>query len=993
MDTDGQITGSVDDHSINSSQHEDWVPIGDSPGDGTTFEIQNYYFDLNAPGSYNREYWKFDLLDFQATNLEFSHCGPECSGQQDIFTLSTFQNSYYIPPESFDDNSSAIVYIENLNYNPTDPDSDEYIPFDDPLDGYEDLSDLLSEEVLSVITEKNSENFTLSTPNLSPTDPISEMAWNAAEGLYAINTVPPIRDTINYYYEYDYDVKESFAALDTLKNPRIPDHMYIIDPDEISDSIRSYILYDSLSVSSALSICNQNEEACNDIEVCTWDESLSECTIYTPPVTIDREYDFYGYINEINDDFGFRKTTDCNDNYQQDPAELTMSDFESSCSGIFYFNEIDPCASTCSEKEMDEWCWEQFDSIDRVTARCIDNGTLAFCDTGNALFDQGEYLYDQDGNNEISVVAGTQALEPFEDRNCNNSWDGNPEQEIDDINDKTTCETYTFATWNEYENQEGKCFYDMGNGQWDDSEECNDDESGQSCEDYGDLVNCNCNYRDLYERGLAPSYLIVSYADEISPIPKTNIFPSDIFADCGIDRLCDKNEIVNGGFDAGTCIANNYSGSKNDCCKHNFCWNYINDECDFSVEGCSYDEVDDIWSENLDPADDNCTNCDIENPPICVAEIDIDNSQSNFNGTENNFKWDQGEEIKRNFGDSGYTCATTYLTKFLRYSDCDGEYNPYDSDEPPIGANCGGNTIEIISNEFKKASHKTSYSKYDSEVNVSSFDIIAQIPESISWLTNLDIVKTQWPSDKAQDGNLEDYMLFLKNEQSVSKLIQPYYYFANAPGSATATDYVDYNANQWWQAFDWEEDVLIPSMTMENESTLDTNYTVHSNVGKYEVTKEYEVKISPATMTYSSTIDSCLLITRVVTIEMIGPGPYFKIRSQTYLKDEFDFDEDGEIGLDEDIRLVKEVISWAWNPPYAANTNCGEDDYLGCGLNWTKISSIEYKGVFDSNFSNSGNSPSPIDLEEINDLPGFNGDPFRLSNTMGIQRIIPPPEY
>ena len=28
---------------------------------------------------------------------------------------------------------------------------------------------------------------------------------------------------------------------------------------------------------------------------------------------------------------------------------------------------------------------------------------------------------------------------------------------------------------------------------------------------------------------------------------------------------------------------------------------------------------------------------------------------------------------------------------------------------------------------------------------------------------------------------------------------------------------------------------------------------------------------------------------------------------------------------------------------------------------------------------------------EIKDLPGFNGDPFRLSNTMGMQRVIAPP--
>ena len=54
--------------------------------------------------------------------------------------------------------------------------------------------------------------------------------------------------------------------------------------------------------------------------------------------------------------------------------------------------------------------------MERLTARCVErNQAFAFCDMGNALFDQEEYLYDQDGNNQISIVAGTQQNEPFED--------------------------------------------------------------------------------------------------------------------------------------------------------------------------------------------------------------------------------------------------------------------------------------------------------------------------------------------------------------------------------------------------------------------------------------------------------------------------------------------------------------------------------------------------------------------------------------------------
>ena len=81
---------------------------------------------------------------------------------------------------------------------------------------------------------------------------------------------------------------------------------------------------------SASSVCSvQNEGSCKDVEICTWNENLSECMIYTPPIMIDREYDFYGYINEINEDFGFRKTTDCNDNYRKDKEEeVIFSNFD-----------------------------------------------------------------------------------------------------------------------------------------------------------------------------------------------------------------------------------------------------------------------------------------------------------------------------------------------------------------------------------------------------------------------------------------------------------------------------------------------------------------------------------------------------------------------------------------------------------------------------------------------------------------------------------------
>ena len=954
--------------------------IGYNPGDGTIGTVEELHFDFKSSEDYNKEYWKFDLLDFQATNLEFSHCGPDCSGEQDILTLLTFHNSYYVPPEAFDENASGIVYIENELYDPENPDANpEYVPFnsdnvncDDPdIDCFNDLSDLLSETIEETTPSVIEEDFILSTPNLTSLNLTFSMIWSPYEGMYDFTSFDQIRDEIDFSYEYDYQINESFAPLDTIKNPRILDHMYIIDPTVRSDSIRYYVVLDSLQIPDDVCISFLSENTCEEInDICSWEQDDACVQIVDKlPVEIDRSYDFYGYINEINSDFGYRETTDCNDNYQQDLPELTFDDFNGSCVGIFEQNDNNLCNSICnvggSNQSMQEWCWNEFLNIERLTGQCTMENGIAFCDTGNGLFDEGEYLYDQNNDNEISEISGTQMMEPFEDRNCNNSWDGEAEETIVGVGSQEDC-NQEFSAWDSYHN---KCFYDRGNGQWDGPEICKD--SDYLCENEGD--SCDCIYTDLYQRGPAPSYLIVDYADEMNgPTPTTTIFPADAFLDCGVDNICDRDEF---GFNPGTCLADDYSGTEEMCCKNHFCWNYVTSQCDLTLDDCEFsDPV--IWTENLDPAGDNCTDCNIDNP-----------GPAGGSQTEHNFQRDDDEDLSHDFNDNNnvYSNATTYLTKFLPYSEC-SSYDPYAGNEPEKSMNCGGNTIEIISDQFKKKTASYSTSKYELEVYVESYDIIAQLPKPLAWLTNLNIVKTQWPSVDASDGNSEDYMLFIDNDgDSLVKLIQPYYYFANTPGGI-GTDYIDYSQNDWWQSFEWEEDVLVEGYNIIDGYTSDNTYTITSPVATYEITKEYEVSMDDARMTYSATVEDCILITRVVTSVMIGPATHFKVRSQTYLKNDFDFDNDG---TNDDIRLVKEVISWVWNPPLGANTDCQQGEYLGCGINWTKISSIEYKGEGISTFSSNGNA-NPLDLQNLENFPEFDGELFQISNTMGMQRVIAP---
>ena len=86
---------------------------------------------------------------------------------------------------------------------------------------------------------------------------------------------------------------------------------------------------------------------------------------------------------------------------------------------------------------------------------------MTFCDRGNNLYDLSEYYAEQ--NNPPDGIWGendNQNIEPFEDRNCNDTRD------IDELlTVSSNCPTY-FTSHN------GLDFCDRGNGIWDNDEEC-----------------------------------------------------------------------------------------------------------------------------------------------------------------------------------------------------------------------------------------------------------------------------------------------------------------------------------------------------------------------------------------------------------------------------------------------------------------------------------------------------------------------------------------
>ena len=1058
----GQITGTV------ASPSQDVYVSTDLGGNGISAgSLADLYFNFVKEDSYHQEYWKFERKHFTG----ITHCGPDSDcGYYDKLTLDTYNDLFYIPSSSFvictsleeleciDNNdicdATYVLVVDpetseeseefsgcaskNLNYNfyeyvdcsvyviENECEINSVCEFDDNsseckvIDCHQfsnsndclahsnvcnevlDLGDNSFSECANIFSDEQSANYypnfidglsTIPEENdstktqdydseLSLTSStfyvIDQLDWQFTLGRFDAITSLADKDTLTFSVSYEYDSLYKSVVVDEVLNPINDAHLAIIDPNELV--FRNYTIDDTY-IST-----DQNGE-----------NPTTETT------TIKRENVFK--IKETvlpNDGVVYRQTTDCNDNYQKDDAEFMQSD----C-GVFSVNNSDLCASLCDGNSMYDTCWELYENEARLTGHCAVSNGEVFCDTGNNLYDGPEILYDYcegdcdfDGN-DIDVIG--QGTEPYEDRDCNGVYDSLGEEDIDDV-DESGCNDIDYASWDV---DKSICFYDSGNNQWDDAETC-----------YGGADQCF--YYDMFKRVDTPNIFLTTYADQDNPIQLASIFADDRWEDCGIDdngqpTNCNPRE---DGFDFGTC-KDGYSGSKDDCCKHNNCWNYITELCDVSLQDCAYDIIENydgnndqsyLWNQNLDPEGDDYICNDLEENYECmrygyvynedtetydVACQEYEYTCNNPNGgTEGNGKYDIGELMTSDLNLDGiFSYADTLVTKRLNYpeSEC-SEYN------------CGGHVFDILIDQIREVPSISVENKIKSHNKLYSNHVVSQIPtnnQNVSqYLNDMNIVKTKWPNDESSEDY--DYMLFIDSDDQDSqgmhyiiKLIKPYFYYANTPmsyGNSLLDDYNDYSLDNWWQSLSIERDTMIYSSSGQllDGQTYYSNQYVDSENGNYNVHKEYWVRLHQdqnpderivVDTEYNGTITGewssdgpdgvpikpIVLVRRIITTTMIGTGVDFKLRSDTYLKDDDNFGP-----------IIKENIFISWPPA------------LGASETWIPISSIESVGNSNTLMRENNNlfsNPEPIKLEEFQNIPELDFDPFRFTKTIGLQRF------
>ena len=231
----------------------------------------------------------------------------------------------------------------------------------------------------------------------------------------------------------------------------------------------------------------------------------------------------------------------------------------------------------------------------------------------------------------------------------------------------------------------------------------------------------------------------------------------------------------------------------------------------------------------------------------------LDPAGDDFGGvgdqTEGNNVWDAGESIVKDFNNDGlYSFGTSITNKTLSYSICDND--------------CGGESMFIIQDSLKTIPISSFDDKIDSEVKVSSFDVIDQIAAGSGvgsipdYLLNFNIMKTDFINTS---GNPDyDYMLFVNPESQsengahyIVKMIHPYYFFA--PGYWNMGDVFNVSDEDFWSSLQLEKDTLMYSLNgmVIDGQTHYSSYTVESDTANYIVHKEYVVSKSEAVTSYS----------------------------------------------------------------------------------------------------------------------------------------------
>ena len=977
-------------------------PIEETPfvnnlqGDGCSqdyscYSIDDIYYNFSSNDAFEIDYYKFNALQLASGN-------HDANDPSNILTLKSFNDNYFvgIPVGSILDQTNQVLVIDDEGQN------------------YQfDTQDIIS---LSLESETVQDSLAVLTTNSNPFSVIKNITWNSNQGRYNFTTESADQYNSSFLYEYNFDKKNWITLVDTVLNAIYGD---IILVDQSQYSYRNYDLIDSLD---------------------NYDEVRSTRKVkYKVKST---------YISD-DDALMFKQSTDCNDNYRKDSAELKMSDIELMCSdsgGVWFENSDNTCDSYCSNNgsdvSFDAMCWGLYLGDNRLTGRCYDDGdNEAFCDRGNNLFNSAEYyLEENEPPNGLWGVNDNQNIEPYEDRNCNNTRDLE-----ESVNITEDCPSF-FSTIGDLD------FCDSGNGMWDDEELC-----------YGDLCSDDYDYKNLYKRSDTPNRLVVTYLDQSNPIAFEEILPKGKFFDSGEDScfdifedgqgscLCEFNDFnedipscndyltelglmldtdddgyvnadlnkdgeiteidISAGdfsdYNYGECV-NGFSGRKEDCCLYYGCgWDDDSDTCDLSncpLEDNSY------WSELLDPNGDNY-------------------SESNLSGTEYNGNYDSGEQVKtyidESLSDDDSNQQVDYEEYYSNVSNYSLSYTPYVKSPDYIvtkelsyvdGLEIGGDQIQVILDSYEiqdvtvydsivesrntvKSNTIIDQLDLDSDIDLSLIDNLENFYSSV--LNEYHLVKTEFANSSGSPDY--DYFIFKNSEQDIVKMVHPYYHFL--PGYSYPQDIEDFSEEDFWQAVHLEPDTLLYSSggNIVAGQSFHSMSTVYSDTANYNILKEYTVEKATASLKHNVLDPNCVLLNE----NLCGNDEYYWC-SWNQDEDSCYSTETAAIpncllvdrtiettavgpGMSYKLRsqtyfkpgfgIVKEDVSIYW------------DDLPWVDVPWVPVSSIQYKTPSRSMLVNSNwdlFNQSRIDLNEFKNIQDFDYQPYKINNTFGLQRVERP---
>ncbi|MBC8214307.1 MAG: hypothetical protein ISR90_06890 [Candidatus Marinimicrobia bacterium] len=303
---------------------------------------------------------------------------------------------------------------------------------------------------------------------------------------------------------------------------------------------------------------------------------------------------------------------------------------------------------------------------------------------------------------------------------------------------------------------------------------------------------------------------------------------------------------------------------------------------------------------------------------------------------------------------------------------------------------CGDSLKLKFSNDYYKIIVENEYSDYV-QMNIDDIDYIETI-----WTNNIIdqtfangstdyyVTKTEW-YDESNDRQY-DYHLFKQGSSVVSKLEHPSYFL---PGGAFAGFGHDsweegtYSPDAFVDGFWFEEFAQdIPlyytySGQFRDGEIVQSDTTIVTPIAIYNITKSYMVESDTVTVPLSvhdesdsllssNTFfdkESCFKITRELSMIMVGSGVEYGEKNITWVA--------------EGNGIVRDEVYIRWTEPSWIN-----------GQQWFPYSKWEIVSYSENEILGRGfNNSNYIKLNELENLPEVNNDPYQKRRTVGLQRV------